>query len=93
MREEVLTFLKLAPISKTASTAIQTMIVTLQGGDLAVAGLVNNILREVVEAGESKAGDRELELEIARAMAAMLEEEFWSGPVTKTAKRAMSNEL
>ena len=55
VREEVLAFLRSAPISKTASTAIQTTIVTLQGGDLAVAELVNNILREVVEAGESKA--------------------------------------
>ena len=83
MREEVLAFLRSAPNSKTSSTAIQTTIITLQWGDLAVAELVNNILREVVEAGESKARDRELEFEIAGAMAAMLEEEVWSGPVTK----------
>ena len=39
-----------------------------------------------MEAGESKARDRELELEIAGAMAAMMEEEVWCGPVTKSAK-------
>ena len=54
VREEVLAFLRSAPNSKTASTAVQTTIVTLQGGDLAVAELVNNILREVVEAGSSR---------------------------------------
>ena len=60
VREEIFALLKSAPVSKTASTAIQTTIVTLQGGDLAVAELVNNILREVVEAGKSKVRDREL---------------------------------
>ena len=54
-----------------------------------MAELVNNILREVVEAGDSKARDRELELEIAVAIAAMLKKEVWSGPVTKMAKKAM----
>ena len=76
-------FLKSAPVSKTASKAIQTTILTLQGGDLAVAELVSNILREGVEAGESNARYRMLELEIAGAMAAMREEEVWSGQVTK----------
>ena len=79
--EEVLAFLKSATDSKTPSTAKQTTIVTLQGGDLVVAELVN--IRGVVEAGESNARYRMLELEIAGAMAAMREEEVWSGQVTK----------
>ena len=86
MRKEMLAFLKSAPDAKTHSTAKQSTIVTLQGGDLVVAELVN--IRGVVEAGESNARDRLLELEIAGAMAAMRDEEVWSGPVTKAARKA-----
>ena len=73
VREEVMAFMKSAPDFKTASTAKQTTIVTLQEGDLAGTEMVSIILREVVEAGESNTRDRLLELEIAPAMAAMRE--------------------
>ena len=54
-------FLKSAPDSKTPSTAKQSTIVTLQGGDMAVAELMN-ILRGVLEVGETNARDRLLGL-------------------------------
>ena len=61
MRKEMIAFLKSAPDFKTPSTAKQSTIVTLQGGDMAVAELMN-ILRGVLEVGETNARDRLLGL-------------------------------
>ena len=88
VREEKLEFLRSAPDSNTPNTARQTTIVTLQGEDLAVAKLVNFVLRGVVEVGEANANDRLVELEIVGALAAMVDEEIWSGSVTKAARKA-----
>ena len=38
--------------------------------------------------GESNANDRLVELEVAGALAAMESEDIWSGPVSKTARKA-----
>ena len=55
---------------------------------MAVAELMNFVLRGVLEVGEGNAKDRLLELEIAGALAAMIDEEIWSGPVTRAARKA-----
>ena len=57
-------------------------------GHLAVAELVNFVLRGVVEVGEVNANDRLVDLEIAGALSAMVDEEIRSGPITKAARKA-----
>ena len=58
MNEERKEFLRSVRDLNTPRPVRQTTIVTLQGGDLAVAELINFMLRGVVEVGELNAIDR-----------------------------------
>ena len=62
--EERMELLRSGPDPSTPRPVRQTTIVTLQGRDLAVAELINSMLRGVVEVGELNAIDRLVELEV-----------------------------
>ena len=78
--EERKEFLRSGPDLSTPRPVRQTTIVTLQGGDLAVAELINFMLRGVVQVGELNAIDKLVELEVEGALAAMEKEDVWSCP-------------
>ena len=67
---ESVEFLKLGPASSTTRPYKQPILVTITG-DLAVAELVNCVLKGVVDMGEANAVVRQVELEVEGALNAM----------------------
>ena len=89
MSEGKLVFLISGLYSNTAKSAKQTILFTLRGRELAVAELVNFILREVVKLGESREKDRLVETEVAESLSAMQDGDIWDGPISRAAKKAV----